>query len=80
MGEGTVMIPISDYRKMVDTEARVKMMLDYMAHHEQRIDAEDIYLFLGMPEDAEMVKEEREELLQRYLKDEAKKGLKVIEV
>lgn len=77
MGEGTVMIPISDYRKMVDTESRVKMMLDYMAHHEQRIDSEDIYLFLGMPEDAEMVKEEREELLKRY-QEESKKGIEVI--
>lgn len=77
MGEGTVMVPMSEYRKMVDTETRVKMMLDYMAHHEQRIASEDIYLFLGMPEDAEMVKEEREKLLERY-QELTVKGIEVI--
>jgi hypothetical protein len=77
MGECLVSIPMSEYRKMVGTETRVKMMLDYMAHHEQRINSEDIYLFLGMPEDAEMVKEEREKLLERY-QELTVKGIEVI--
>lgn len=72
MGEGLVTIPMSEYRKLRDTSTRVKVMLDHLAHYGS-IYAEDIYLILDMPEDAQMCKEEREAILQKM-----DKGIEVI--
>ena len=47
-------------------------MLDHLAHYGS-IYAEDIYLILDMPEDAQMCKEEREAILQKI-----DKGIEVI--
>lgn len=72
MGEGLVSIPMSEYRKLRDLNTRVKVMLDHLAHYGS-IYAEDIYLIMDMPEDAQMCKEEREGILQKM-----DKGIEVI--
>ena len=76
MGDALVTIPMSEYRKLRDTSTRVKVLLEHMAHYGE-MDMERAYLILDMPEDAQMVKEERDELLKRY-QEESKKGIEVI--
>lgn len=72
MGDALVTITLAEYRKLRETSTRVKVMLDHLAHYGS-IYAEDIYLILDMPEDAQMCKEEREHILEKI-----DKGIEVI--
>ena len=72
MGETIVTIPASEYKRLRDVDTRVRVLLDHMAHHGTSF-PEDVYLILGMVEDAEMEKARRDELIDGLLAPATKK-------
>lgn len=63
MGECLVTIPLSEYKRLRDVDTRVRVLLEHAGHYEH-VYLEDMYLILGMNEDADMEKEKREKAVE----------------